>query len=118
MKLPAYLVGTDWLARELGADDLSILDATVFLHPNPDGYGYTTESGRAKFDAEHIPGAQFVDLIEAFSDTSTDVKFMMPPAARFCALAGALGVGDGRRIVVYSSGSPMWRNTAGSSRGR
>ncbi len=108
MKMPAYLVGTDWLARELGAEDLSILDSTVFLHPNPDGYGYTTESGRAKFEAEHIPGAQFVDLIEAFSDTSTDVKFMMPPAARFCALAGALGVGDGRRIVVYSSGSPMW----------
>lgn len=108
MTMPGNLVGTDWLARELGAADLSILDATVFLHMNPDGFGYTPESGRAKFEAAHIPGAQFVDLIEAFSDQTTSVKFMMPPPARFCALAGALGAGDGKRIVVYSSGSPMW----------
>lgn len=108
MNMPGDLVTTEWLAGQLSASDLSLLDATVFLHPNPDGYGYTTESGRAKFDAGHIPGAQFVDLIEAFSDPDTDVKFMMPPAARFCALAGGLGVGDGRRVVIYSSGSPMW----------
>lgn len=108
MNMPGFLVGTDWLASQLGASDLSILDATVFLHMNPDGYGYTPESGRAKFEAGHVPGAQFVDLIEAFSDQSTEVKFMMPPAARFCALAGALGVGDGRRVVIYSGGSPMW----------
>ena len=75
---------------------------------NPDGPGYTPESGRARFDAAHVPGAQFVDLIEAFSDPENDVRFMMPPAARFCELAGALGVGDDTRVVVYSSGSPMW----------
>lgn len=108
MKMPGHLVGTDWLAQQLAAPDLSILDATVFLHPNPDGYGYRTESGRAQFAAEHVPGAQFVDLIEEFSDRSTEVRFMMPPAAELCARIGALGVGDGRRTVVYSSGSPMW----------
>ena len=108
MDMPGNLVGTEWLAAQLGASDLRVLDATVFLHMNPEGQGYTPESGRARFDAAHVPGAQFVDLIDAFSDPATDVRFMMPPAARFCELAGALGVGDDTRVVVYSSGSPMW----------
>jgi len=108
MDMPRNLVGTEWLAAQLGASDLRVLDATVFLHMNPEGQGYTPESGRARFDAAHVPGAQFVDLIDAFSDPATDVRFMMPPAARFCELAGALGVGDDTRVVVYSSGSPMW----------
>jgi thiosulfate/3-mercaptopyruvate sulfurtransferase len=108
MDMPGNLVGTEWLAAQLGAPDLRVLDATVFLHMNPEGQGYTPESGRARFDAAHVPGAQFVDLIDAFSDPATDVRFMMPPAARFCELAGALGVGDDTRVVVYSSGSPMW----------
>ncbi len=108
MDMPGNLVSTEWLAAQLGASDLRVLDATVFLHMNPDGPGYTPESGRARFDAAHVPGAQFVDLIDAFSDPATDVRFMMPPAARFCELAGALGVGDDTRVVVYSSGSPMW----------
>lgn len=108
MNMPGPLVGTEWLAGQIGAPDLRILDATVFLHPNPDGFGYTIESGRAKFAEGHLAGAQFVDLIEEFSDQTTDVKFMMPAPERFCALAGALGVGDDSRVVVYSSGSPMW----------
>ena len=108
MDMPGNLVGTEWLAAQLGAPDLRVLDATVFLHMNPEGQGYTPESGRARFDAAHVPGAQFVDLIDAFSDPATDVRFMMPPATRFCELAGALGVGDDTRVVVYSSGSPMW----------
>jgi thiosulfate/3-mercaptopyruvate sulfurtransferase len=108
MDMPGNLVSTAWLAGELDAPDLRILDASVFLHMNPEGQGYTPESGRARFDAGHVPGAQFVDLIDEFSDPDTTVRFMMPPAARFCELAGALGVGDDSRVVVYSTGSPMW----------
>ena len=108
MTLPGFLVDTAWLNDQLGATDLRILDATVFLHVNTDGPGYTTESGRAKFDAGHLPGAQFVDLIEVFSDQTSAVRFTMPSPPRFCELAGALGVGDDSRVVVYSSGSPMW----------
>ncbi len=108
MDMPGNLVSSEWLAGQLGASDLRVLDATVFLHMNPNGPGYTPESGRARFDEAHVPGAQFVDLIDAFSDPATDVRFMMPSAARFCELAGALGVGDDTRVVVYSSGSPMW----------
>ena len=108
MTMPGVLVSTEWLAGQVGAADLRLLDATVFLHLNPDGPGYTPESGRAAFDAAHLPGADFIDLLEEFSDLSSPVRFTMPPAARFCELAGAHGVGDDTRVVIYSSGSPMW----------
>lgn len=108
MTMPGLLVSTEWVAGELGATDLRLLDATVFLHVNTDGPGYTTESGRAKFDAAHLPGAQFIDLIGEFSDQASAVRFTMPSAARFCELAGTHGIGDGSRVVIYSTGSPMW----------
>ena len=108
MTLPTPLVSTDWLAANLAAPQLRVLDATVFLHVNPNGPGYTTESGLAKWQENHVPGAQFVDLIEGFSDTSSPVRFTMPSAAEFCRRAGALGVGDGTDVVIYSTGSPMW----------
>lgn len=108
MNIPGFLASTEWLAAELGAADLCLLDATVFLHPNPDGAGYLPESGRAQFDAGHLAGAVFIDLLEEFSDPAAAVRFMMPSAERFCALAGRHGVGDQSRVVVYSSGSPMW----------
>lgn len=108
MEMPGNLVSTAWLAGELAAPDLRILDASVFLHMNPEGQGYTPESGRAKFAAGHVPGARFVDLIDEFSDPDNPVRFMMPTPERFCGLAAALGVGDDSRVVVYSTGSPMW----------
>ena len=108
MQLPGPLVSTAWLAAQLNQPGLRLLDATVFLHVNPDGAGYIPESGRAKWAEGHIAGTQFVDLLGEFSDQTSAVRFTMPPAARFCELAGALGVGDDSTVVVYSSGSPMW----------
>lgn len=108
MTLPGPLVSAAWLEEHLQDPALRVLDATVFLHVNPDGAGYTPESGLTKWQAGHVPGAQFVDLITAFSDQSSPVRFTMPAAADFAARAGALGVGDDSRVVIYSSGSPMW----------
>ena len=54
------LVTTDWLAGQLGADDLVVIDATVFLTLGPGGY--LAESGRARFEEGHVPGAVFGDL--------------------------------------------------------
>ena len=108
MPVPGPLVTTQWLAAALNDPRLRVLDATVFLHPNPNGAGYIPESGAARWAAAHIPGAQFVDLIAAFSDPASAVRFTMPAAVRFGELAGALGVGNDSTIVIYSSGSPMW----------
>ena len=108
MKIPGFLVDTAWLATALGAPDLRIFDATVFLHLNRDGTGYAPESGREKFATTHIPGAQFIDLLQEFSDPAAKVRLMMPAPARFCELASKYGVGDDSCVVIYNSGTPMW----------
>lgn len=92
------LVTTDWLANELGASDLRIVDATKFM---PD-------AGRdpaAEYEAGHIPGAVFMDLSE-LTDTGNSVENMLPPPEKFASRMQSLGLGDGSRIVLYDD-SPL-----------
>lgn len=89
------LVSTGFLARELGAADLRIID----------GSWHMASSGRnasAEFEARHIPGAVFFD-IDAIADTSIPLPHMVAGEAKFAAMAGALGIGEADRIVVYDS---------------
>ena len=79
------LISTEWLAAELGARDLRVIDASLHL---PDA----ARDARAEYEAGHIPGALFLDLAE-FKD--------FPAEAVFASRMRALGVGDGNRIVVY-----------------
>ena len=53
------LVSVAWLAANIKAADLVVLDASWHLDPKRDA--------RAEFDARHIPGARFFDL-KALSD--------------------------------------------------
>jgi thiosulfate/3-mercaptopyruvate sulfurtransferase len=87
------LVSTEWLASELGAADLRIVDASWFLP----GAG---RDGRSEYEAAHIKGAVFLDL-EAVSDADSDLPHMLPPPALFASRVRALGIGDHDRIVVY-----------------
>ena len=87
------LVSTDWLAARLDADDLVILDATMHL---PDA----GRDARAEFEAEHIPGARFLDL-ESFVDPDSDVPKAIPTAEQFAERMGELGIAHGSRIVLY-----------------
>ena len=92
------LVSTQWLAGELGARDLRVIDASAFL-PN------SGRDGAAEYEAEHIPGAVFLDL-EAAVDPSNPLPHSFPPAPVFASKMRALGIGDGDRIVVYDN-SPL-----------
>lgn len=89
------LVTTEWLAGELSAPDLRILDATWFLPA--DG-----RDAAAEFAAGHIPGAVHFD-ISAIADRASPLPTMLPSAEQFAAQVGALGVGDGDRIVLYDN---------------
>ncbi|QYE35177.1 3-mercaptopyruvate sulfurtransferase [Polymorphobacter sp. PAMC 29334] len=89
------LVTTEWLAAELGANDLRIVDATIFL---PE----TGRTARAEFETGHIPGAVFMDLDELV-DTGNPVPNMLPSPEKFASRMQALGLGDGSRIVVYDN---------------
>jgi len=102
------LVGTEWLASNLGAPDLRIFDVTVFLHPNPEGHGYRVESGRDRFGEGHVPGSAFLDLIKDLSAPDSRLPFMMPPAEVAAQKLGAAGIGADSRVIAYSTGSVMW----------
>ncbi len=92
------LVSTEWLAKEIGASDLRIVDASWFM---PD-------SGRdaaTEYEIGHIPGAVFMDLAE-ISDLNSTLPNMLPPPEKFASRMQSLGLGDGSRIVVYDD-SPL-----------
>jgi thiosulfate/3-mercaptopyruvate sulfurtransferase len=89
------LVSTEWLAGEIGATDLRIVDATWFL---PE----LGRAARAEFEAAHLPGAVFFD-IDDISDTSSALPHMLPTPEKFASRCQALGLGDGCRVVVYDN---------------
>ena len=60
------LVTTEWLANEMGASDLRIVDATRHL---PDA----RRDAHAEYALGHIPGAVFMDL-EELVDTQAPIE--------------------------------------------
>jgi thiosulfate/3-mercaptopyruvate sulfurtransferase len=92
------LVSTEWLADELGAPDLRVIDATMFLSS-------AGRNARAEYEAEHIPGAVFMDLDEIV-DADHPAPHMFPPEHKFASRMQSLGLGDGNRFVVYDN-SPL-----------
>lgn len=101
------LVSTQWVAEHLGDPDLRIFDATVHLRPSTPG-PYRIESGRADYEAAHIPGAAFIDLAHDLSDTGSGLSFTRLPVDRLARALGAAGIGNGARVVAYSTTTPMW----------
>jgi thiosulfate/3-mercaptopyruvate sulfurtransferase len=88
-----WLVRTDWLAANLGAPGLSILDGSFYLPA-------AGRDAAAEYLAGHIPGAVRYDIDE-IADHSTSLPHMMPSLEDFAAAAGKLGVSDRDTIVVY-----------------
>jgi len=87
------LVSTEWLAENLGAPDLRVVDASYYLP----GEGLDP---RQEFEAQHIPGAVFFD-IDAIKDPASELPHMVPPPHIFSSKVRKLGLGDGLRLVIY-----------------
>jgi thiosulfate/3-mercaptopyruvate sulfurtransferase len=87
------LVSTDWLANEIGASDLRVVDATWFM---PDA----GRNAQAEYEGGHIPTAVFMDL-EELADSNSALPNTLPPPEKFASRMQSLGLGDGSRIVVY-----------------
>jgi len=103
------LVSTQELAERLATADarLRLFDATVHLRPANPG-PYTVESGRADYEAAHIPTAAFADLNGELSDAKSPLRFTLPSVAQLEAALSSLGLSNGDHCVVYSSTAPMW----------
>jgi thiosulfate/3-mercaptopyruvate sulfurtransferase len=87
-----------------------LFDCTTYLEYQPAGSGipYIAVPGRQSFEAAHIPGADFLDLQGEFSDSATELHFMMPAIAHLEAAFGRHGIAANSQVVVYSIGSAMW----------
>ena len=96
---PEALVTTDWLAENLGASDISIVDASFHLPA-------AQRNSAVEFAACHIPGAVFFD-IDDISDSETDLPHMLPSAEKFSSRMRRLGIGSESHVICYdSNGGP------------
>uniref|UniRef100_A0A9E7ZWX9 3-mercaptopyruvate sulfurtransferase n=1 Tax=Bosea sp. NBC_00436 TaxID=2969620 RepID=A0A9E7ZWX9_9HYPH len=86
-------VSTEWLAERLNAPDIVVVDASWYLPAQK-------RDGAAEYAARRIPGAVHFD-IDKIKDSRSSLPHMLPSAPEFAAAVGALGIGDGMRIVVY-----------------
>lgn len=103
---PYPLATAEWLAAELGADDLKIIDASWRMPGNPPAIGDHRQ--------RRIPGAVFFDL-DAIADKSSGLPHMLASAEDFAARIGALGISESDRVVVYDdagifSSARVWWN--------
>ena len=89
------LVTTEWLAEHLRDEDIRVVDGTWHLP-------YAKRDARDEFAAAHITGAVFFD-IDAIADTDTSLPHMLPSPEKFARAVGALGIGDGDRVIVYDN---------------
>ena len=104
--LPWPLVETEWLAAHLADPDLRILDCAILLELK-DGVPQM-RSGRPAWQEGHIPGSQYVDVLEELSDTNHHLPTMAPPIADFAEIMGNLGVGEGTKVVLYDRSEHAW----------
>src|SRR6266404_7026368 len=96
------LVTTAELAAILDQPELRLFDCTTYLEYQPAGSGipYIAVPGQHTFEAAHIPGADFLDLQGEFSDSTTELRFMMPGIAQLAAAFGRHGLGTDSRVVL------------------
>lgn len=92
--LPLVVDG-NWMASR---DDIVVADVRWYL----DG-----RSGRAAYEAGHVPGAVFVDVDSALSAKGDPVlgRHPLPTPEAFAAALGALGVADDTPVVAYDDAS-------------
>src|SRR6266478_439547 len=82
----SLIVSTDWLAQHLKDDSLILLQV----------------GERKEYDAEHIPGAQFIQLAD-ISTRAQGLILELPPVDQLKAAFEKLAVTDASRIIVYFS---------------
>lgn len=92
-QLPSALVSTEWLAANLAAPGLAVLDASLHL---PAAARNAAEDHRAG----HIPGARFLGLA-SLTDSESAVPAALPRPQQLAERLAQLGTGPDDAIVLY-----------------
>ena len=106
-RLPTPLVTSRWLADNLGAADLRIIDCSVVMRTSDDG-GYTFVGGLDEWRAGHVPGSVFVDALVELAAKDQPYPMMMPDPESFAATMSRLGVSDDSRVILYDRSNHAW----------
>ena len=101
------LVDVAWLQANLDDPNLRVLDCTVAFELG-DGGTLSFFTGRADWEKAHIPGSGFADIIGELSDTTSPHLFTLPSTDLFGQAMEKLGVGSGKRVVLYDATFSMW----------
>lgn len=86
-------VSTQWLAERLDAPDIVVVEGSYYLPAQ-------NRDANAEYAQQRIPGAVRFD-IDVVKDKGSSLPHMLPRPDAFAAAVGAMGIGDGMRIVVY-----------------
>jgi thiosulfate/3-mercaptopyruvate sulfurtransferase len=92
---PEALASTDWLAEHFDDPNIRIVDCS-FKVPG------IAPTAREDYERGHIPRAVFFD-IDDIAAPGTSLPHMIPSPELFARKIGALGIGDGDRVIVYDS---------------
>ncbi|MEP6778297.1 MAG: 3-mercaptopyruvate sulfurtransferase [Gemmatimonadaceae bacterium] len=95
LTLPASIVSTAWLSKNLAQASLKVVDASMYL-PN------AGRDAKAEYLAAHIPGALFAD-IGWLSDATAPFPHTLLPENDFAARIGSLGISNSDAVVVYDT---------------
>lgn len=89
------VVSMEWLKDHLSDPDVLIFDCRFTLG-QPD-------LGRAQYQREHIPGAQYIDLEKDLSDPDrkTGGRHPLPNPEKLAAVLGERGIDENRIVVAY-----------------
>jgi thiosulfate/3-mercaptopyruvate sulfurtransferase len=93
INIPGSLVSGHWLAENLKAENLVILDASMKL--------VTPVKNGAQEVPIYIPGTLRFDIDHEMSDNSTSLPHMMPPPEVFTEKVRELGINKDSTIVAY-----------------
>jgi len=89
---PELIATTEWLAANLGGQDVRLID----VRWRPDG------SGRTTYTTGHIGGAAYLDWLEQLVDRDPESGVLqLAGPDRVAAALEAAGVGNGSTVVLY-----------------
>jgi thiosulfate/3-mercaptopyruvate sulfurtransferase len=96
------IVTTEWLAGEIGAPDLRVVDVRWYLDPR--------KVGRDAYVAAHIPAAVFLDVGVDLSAPGggrgrPEGRHPWPSEEQVSMVMGAAGIGPATRVVAYDDQS-------------
>jgi thiosulfate/3-mercaptopyruvate sulfurtransferase len=100
------LVSTDWLAANLGARDLCVVDIRGKVLPPGSVPRYVPK--REDYVAGHVPGAVFVDWTRDIVDLDDPVPAQVARPEPFARTMSELGIGDETLVVAYDDYNHMF----------